>query len=216
MDAPDPSRAERGRTRAGGGAARRSGGLPARPAGEHLENARWFIALRPAPAARRALHAEGERLAALRGGRVVPQDRLHLTLAFIGTAPRALAPALCSAVAGLPPPRSLRLDRIGSFDGRLLWIAPSSLPDWLNAESDAIRGALDRLGVAFDRKAFRPHATLVRDARKTTPDELRVLSAGSDPVEIHGWSLHAVESFTDRTGLHYRFLPSAAAAAAAP
>lgn len=210
MDAPEAPRPERGRTRREGGAANRAPARPARPTGECPEDARWFIALRPPPAARRALHAAGERLAALRGGRVVPQDRLHLTLAFIGTAPRALAPVLSAAVGALPPPGSLRLDRVGSFDGRLLWIAPSSLPGWLSAESDAIRVALDRLGVSFDRKAFRPHVTLVRDARPTKPDELRTLSAGSDPVEVPSWSLHAVESFTDRFGLHYRFLPAPA------
>ncbi|MEN9316485.1 MAG: hypothetical protein RIS35_2878 [Pseudomonadota bacterium] len=168
---------------------------------------RWFIALRPSPASRRALHAQGRRLARRFGGRVVPENRIHLTLAFIGMAPGDLAPVLCETLAGLPPPGGLTVDRIGSFDGRLLWIAPSSPPGWLGLLSDTVREALARLEVPFDRKAFRPHVTLVRDARPTSPELLRGAADPTGPIELATTTLHPVESFTDRLGLHYRFLP---------
>lgn len=166
---------------------------------------RWFVALRPAPQARRALQREAQRIAALCSGRVVPAERIHLTLAFIGEAPRSREAAMSATVAALPAPQALRLDRIGSFDGRLLWIAPSAPAPWLADLASALRDGLDRLGVAFDRKKFTAHVTLVRDARPTRGPALEALSDGLAPIVLHGCTLHLVESTSGPTGLRYRF-----------
>lgn len=166
---------------------------------------RWFLALRPDARARTQLQRLGERLAARCGGRVVPAARVHLTLVFVGNAPRALEPALRSVVHALPPPRPLVLDRLGSFDGRLLWLAPSAQTEWLDATAGLARDALDHLGIQYDRKPFVAHLTLIRQARPTRGDALAALGAGLAPVALGQATLHLVESFHDARGLQYRF-----------
>lgn len=168
--------------------------------------ARWFVALRPDRAARLRLQQIGERLAATCGGRVVPAERIHLTLAFIGSAPRALEPALREMLAGLPATGTLRLERLGSFDGRLLWLAPVSAPGWLDELAAAARIGLERLGAPFDRKRFVAHLTLVRDARPSDRAALTAIGERLEAVELAVNTLHLVESTQDRNGLHYRFI----------
>lgn len=167
---------------------------------------RWFVALRPDDAARRHLQRQAQRLAAERGGRFVPAERVHLTLAFVGNAPRALEPALVGLVASLPPPGPLVLDRLGSFDGRLLWFGPAASPPWLDALAQACRDGLDRLAIPFDRKPFAPHLTIVRNARPTRGDALAALDRAVEPVDAGAATLHAVESSHGRDGLTYRFI----------
>lgn len=186
--------------------------VPRRPRpdeGSNVDQApltRWFIALRPADAARRALQTQGQRLAASCGGRVVPAERVHLTLAFIGNAPRALEPALRELVAALPLPDALVLDRLGSFDGRLLWLGPAETPLWLAASAQACRDALDRLVVPFDRKPFAAHLTLIRNARPTRGEALAALGRLISPIDLGASTWHPVESTNDGSGLHYRFV----------
>lgn len=179
---------------------------PDGPAPRGQPVARWFLALRPEPPARLALERQARGLAALRGGRAVPAQRIHLTLVFIGVAPRALEAPLRALVRSLPPPGSLVLERIGSFDGRLLWLGPAGPCAWLEATSAAARAGLDALGVPFDRKPFRAHATLVRDARPTRGEALAALAADVRAVRVERPTLHLVESSSDARGLHYRFL----------
>jgi len=181
--------------------------LPAADAGEGPAGplTRWFLALRPGARARTRLQQLGERLAARCGGRVVPAARVHLTLVFVGNAPRTLEPALRAVVQALPPPQPLVLERLGSFDGRLLWLAPSAPTEWLDATAGQARDALDRLGIRFDRKPFVAHLTLIRQARPTRGEALAAIGAGLAPVALGHATLHLVESFHDARGLQYRF-----------
>lgn len=173
--------------------------------GQRADLARWFLALRPEAAAREALAGLARTFARQRGGRPVPAERVHLTLAFIGAAPRSFEAALIGLVRGLPPPPALALETIGSFDGRLLWIAPARPSAELDAVVAATRAGLERMGVPFDRKPFVPHLTLVRDARPTRGAALEALSALATPVRVSRPALHLVESFNDDRGLQYAF-----------
>lgn len=88
-------------------------------------------------------------------------ENLHVTVAFLGEV-KDPAPAM-KALASVPVPQ-LRLTSgpLGNF-GELLWIGlrkNSALEEYVAA----VRHALDMAGVAYDRKKFRPHITLVRNA----------------------------------------------------
>lgn len=88
-------------------------------------------------------------------------ENLHVTVAFLGEV-KDPAPAM-KALASVPVPE-LRLTSgpLGNF-GELLWIGlrkNSALEEYVAA----VRHALDMAGVAYDRKKFRPHITLVRNA----------------------------------------------------
>lgn len=128
----------------------------------------------------------------------MPACDLHITLAFIGELPDAtleplavsLRQALARACPQTPAPHdALVLDRIGSFRGaNLTWLGPSDVPAWLTAVADAVRAGLDEAGVAFDRKPFRPHVTIVRGVRLPVAER--------PAIAVHGWRVALVRSAT--------------------
>ena len=158
-------------------------GPPPRPAEQNAAGRpRYFIALRPSARARRALGALAASLARRFGGRPLGAEDIHLTLAFVGNAPESIEPVLRESIASLESPGALVLGRLGHFGPRLLWIGPEASPDWLETMAQALRGELDRLGVAYDDKRFRPHATLVRGTRPIDPAALEAARQALVPI----------------------------------
>lgn len=93
-------------------------------------------------------------------GRYVPGRNLHLTLAFLGECPDA-SPAK-AVLDGLKyKPFRLSLSQPGTF-GDLLWIGLKG-NQGLSALVRDLRAALDKAGIEYDRKAFQPHITVVRE-----------------------------------------------------
>ncbi|MGC1410141.1 MAG: RNA 2',3'-cyclic phosphodiesterase [Acetobacteraceae bacterium] len=104
--------------------------------------------------------------AGIPGARWVPPENYHITLRFIGEAPRYLAEEIDHALATLRAPAfALTLTGIGTFakGGR-------SQSLWLGVERseplDRLRGkletALQRCGLEPERRRFQPHMTLAR------------------------------------------------------
>lgn len=178
---------------------------PERPRREDL--ARYFVALRPGPRARAGLAAFARELAARFGGRAVAAADVHLTLAFIGQAPRACEAPIARVLAALPPAEPLALRRAGTFDGRLLWVAPDDPPaPWLVDLAGDLRSQLDRLGVAFDRKRLRPHVTLVRGARGADRAALARLELPRSARGLGQARAWLVESTLLAAGSRYRWV----------
>ena len=93
------------------------------------------------------------------GGRYVPKQNLHLTLAFIGETLET--GKIREALSGVRfKPFRLSLDRLGTF-GDLLWVGMKG-NQGLSAAARDVRKALDEAGVDYDRKKFSPHITLIR------------------------------------------------------
>ncbi len=141
--------------------------------------ARLFFAMWPAPAAARELARIGEGLAGLAGGRPVPAEKIHMTLAFLGALDEegeGTAVLAASKVKG----RSVRMsiDAVGSFRrSRVGWAAPSR-PDPALAELQAtLAEALRARGFTLEDRPFTPHVTLVRKIAKPVPP------APVEPVE---------------------------------
>jgi 2'-5' RNA ligase len=135
---------------------------------------RLFVGLDLPEAPRRALAAVGARLADELGGRAVPADNLHVTLAFIGRAPDdagpRLADALGAACATLRPPLLLRLGPVVARPGRR---AARLMAAEVHDEDGGVADLAARLTAGLARALERspperplwPHVTLVRFRR---------------------------------------------------
>ena len=94
-------------------------------------------------------------------GNYVPVQNLHLTLAFIGETdnPDEVKAALEKISF---KPCKMALANMGTF-GNLLWVGMKG-NQGLSALAGSVRDALDDAGIAYDRKKFVPHITIVRKA----------------------------------------------------
>jgi 2'-5' RNA ligase len=133
---------------------------PAPPA-----TARLFIALWPDAETRHAIAAWRDRWAWPAGAAVVADDRLHLTLHFIGPVERARLPEIESALAAVRcPPFELTLGGAAIWPrGLALWV-PQALPEAARALHTDLAAALRALALPVEDPPWRPHATLARKA----------------------------------------------------
>jgi 2'-5' RNA ligase len=104
--------------------------------------------------------------AGIPGARWVPPENYHVTLRFIGEAPRYLAEEIDHALAALQAPAfALTLGGIGTFvkGGRsqLLWLGVER-SEKLERLQSKIETALQRCGLEPERRKFQPHVTLAR------------------------------------------------------
>jgi 2'-5' RNA ligase len=162
---------------------------------------RLFFALWPDQATRRAIHQAASDVVREAGGRAVPVENYHLTLAFLGARPASLLPAICEAAARVRPPvGELRLERIGCFARpRVLWLGPTRAPSDLSEFAQALWDQLESLGLARERREFAAHLTLARKARRPREAQIR-------PVVWHYTGFALIESVTDPHGARYRVI----------
>jgi RNA 2',3'-cyclic 3'-phosphodiesterase len=106
--------------------------------------------------------------AGLSVGRVMPEDNLHLTLAFLGEISEMQAVDVAQALTVMAlPPLVLTLRGLDLFGGR----RPSVL--FIRAEGPGLEALHDKVarmvraaGVALPRARFRPHVTIARFPRE--------------------------------------------------
>jgi 2'-5' RNA ligase len=158
--------------------------------------ARLFFALWPANAARDELARLARRVAAEGGGRAVPAQKIHLTLAFLGEVSDPQARLAAGIAATLKAaPFVISVDRIGSF-GRsgVAWAGMSNPPEALLGLAHDLAQGLRQGGFRTERRAFAAHLTLARSMRGK-------LAAALAPVlrwESKGFSLVASDLRTGR------------------
>lgn len=119
----------------------------------------------PDETASRQLESLAERTHAVHpGARRVPRANLHLTLAFIGPLASESQAMVARSLASIDAPSfTWQVDRIGAFaHARVAWAASANCNRDLDALAGTVREALDLLGVAYDRRPFVPHVTLLR------------------------------------------------------
>jgi 2'-5' RNA ligase len=142
------------------------------------------------------------------GGRPTPQDKLHVTVAFLGS----LTAEELARAAAVPAPEvgsfELEFDTLGYWARRkILWLAPSRVPEALLALEQVLWERLRAQGFVREPRIFRPHLTLCRRARECTeavkPVHWRVCevtlmeSIGDDQggryEPLRAWPLRAAE-----------------------
>ncbi|MTW11775.1 RNA 2',3'-cyclic phosphodiesterase [Pseudoduganella eburnea] len=156
-----------------------------------------FFALWPDPAARQAL----VRLQQAVRGRLIPPEKLHLTMAFLGRQPAQSLPVLLEILEGMPAVAlRLSIDCYGYFKRpQIAWAGPSAPPAALLALQSGLMERLVAAGFsAATHGEFRPHITLAREANEA-PGEF-----GFEPVVWNVSGLSLVESMSDG-----RYLPIA-------
>ncbi|MDA8092741.1 MAG: RNA 2',3'-cyclic phosphodiesterase [Betaproteobacteria bacterium] len=153
-----------------------SGAAPAansreqRAAGE--ERWRLFFALWPDRAVQAALAAVGKEVASFCKGRLIPRDKLHMTLAFLGLADRAQLEALRGLSGGiLSPSCELVLGRLSCWDRKgIAWLGMDEVPNAITDLVTRLRTMLRGAGFVPEERAFAPHVTLMRHARCRLPE----------------------------------------------
>lgn len=128
--------------------------------------ARVFFALWPDAALRTELNKASVQLHQNHGGRRMKPDTVHLTLLFIGAIARERLPDLQAAASAI---QAAKFDVI--FDlpdcwrhNRIAFLTASQAPDGLFDLVKALETQTTQAGIAFDRRPYKPHITLVRNA----------------------------------------------------
>jgi 2'-5' RNA ligase len=129
---------------------------------------RLFIALWPPAASRKALARLAEDAQAICGGRKIPEQKQHVTLAFLGDVEVAEVPDAKAALSAAG-----RVDFEFTLDalqyrrnGGMLWARPTQTPAELLALVERLRTALRARGLRAEERPFVTHITLLRDAVK--------------------------------------------------
>jgi 2'-5' RNA ligase len=180
---------------------------------------RIFLAINLPAAERRAIHdAISPLREAAAGVAWVAEEKLHLTLKFLGGLPGAvvddLRDALAPAMAAAPVP-SLAIGGLGAFpDLRKPRVV------WLGVEADAklellhhdIESVCGFLGYEIEGRAFRPHITLGRVRDGLAPEAARALADAARGVHhrarLGASSVEIMESSAGARGSVYRVVAS--------
>jgi 2'-5' RNA ligase len=161
---------------------------------------RLFFALWQDEATRAALHRSTRAMARHSGGKPVPPENFHLTLAFLGSVPEARCPDVLAAGAQLSLPQlTLLLDRFGYFQApQVLWIGPSVDTEELRAFVGRLWQQLAAAHAPADVRPFHPHVSIAR--KVSAPPQL----APPRPVSWAVSRFALVESETHPAGARYR------------
>lgn len=130
------------------------------------DQARVFFALWPDERVRNELDRVAARLHRLRGGRRTRAETIHLTLLFVGNVPRTTLPALQASAADIRVPVfELVLDQAECWrHNRIAFVTTSRPPPQLMGLVTALEAVLERIPIAYDRRPYKPHVTLLRNA----------------------------------------------------
>lgn len=188
-----------------------NGRTPARSAAGHRASCRVFFALWPEPQLAQTIHRRAHALQALIGGRLMREDTLHLTLAFLGEVDSAALPALHTVGAAISAPAfGLPLDRLGCWrHNRIAWLAPAAPPDTLLQLVDTLVCGLRKAGFGGEDRRFSPHMTLLRKTDPAACDQVGTQLAALAEPPLPPWRVRdfvLVESRRDQHGARYAVL----------
>lgn len=163
---------------------------------------RLFFALWPTDAVCRSIRRLCRDAVRQAGGRPVPADNYHITLAFLGSVPDSALEAVREAARRIQPPAlSLELNRIAHWPrSRIAWLGPEECPTELNRLVDELWAQLKSLGFEPDLRTYRPHVSLCRKAGRSVHRHL------PRPVQWETRDFVLVESRTDPAGSVYTIL----------
>ncbi len=156
---------------------------------------RFFFALWPPAETARALESWASTLE----GRSTPADKIHLTLAFLGTVSPEKAIVAARRVQGRRHELALEKAQYWKHN-RIVWAGPREAPSELKTLVQALHLELYRAEYILERRPFAAHVTLLRSAQ--APAELRPLPKVEWPVR----ELTLVRSANSAKGSVYEVL----------
>jgi 2'-5' RNA ligase len=161
---------------------------------------RLFFALWPDNRLRDRMRDFISPVARLVEGRAIDRRNWHITLAYIGDFPEARIHELHEAVATVTvEPFRLRLDRLEFWPRpKIAALVAATVPPEMDRLVATLKGRILAAGVEPEQRIYRPHVTVVRNAR---PFETQRL-AQSAMLEWSGFEL--VESVSEPGGVTYR------------
>jgi 2'-5' RNA ligase len=132
---------------------------------------RYFFAIWPEAGVAKELARVGDALAGLVGGRPMPVEKIHLTLAFLGSLTEEEVGSAVAAASRIKGPGiRMTIDSVGSFRrAKVGWAAPSQPVDALAKLQATLAGGLADRGFELEERAFNAHVTLVRKIGKPVP-----------------------------------------------
>ena len=128
---------------------------------------RIFFAIWPPAEAARALAQWAREAQRLTGGTLTAEEKIHLTLAFLGDADPARAIAAARRAAGQPHNLPMEEARYWG-DNHIVWAGPRETPPPLAALFKRLELELYKEDFILERRAFAAHVTLIRKARAAT------------------------------------------------
>ena len=143
-------------------------------------------------------------------GKPVPEENLHLTLAFLGEAPEAALEDLHGMLEALRAPAvEIRFTALDSFTEmeRGLVFAGVERTEALHALHDRVAALCRSAGLDLPRRRFRPHVTLMRANRKPAGPARDRLAAMLGPLpDVPGFTARALtlygSTLTPRGAVH--------------
>jgi len=163
---------------------------------------RVFFALCPDAPVRARIAQAARRMHLLTQGRRIPEQQLHLTLAFIGAVSEEDLKQLLSPPKGIFTPAFLMtLDEWGWWARKSIgWAGPSVVPTALRQLADNLENWLRAAGFNLEPRHFAAHVTLVRHG------ESAVLPKFSAPIHWHVGEFSLVNSLLAPEGARYNVL----------
>lgn len=161
---------------------------------ERVGTRRLFVALWPTPQVRAGLLAWRDAFAWPLAAAVVPPERLHLTLHFIGAVPADRLDAVQAGLAVEPAAFELRFGRAELWPRGIAVLRPLGEPPALHDLQRRIGAALRALELPVEARPFRPHVTFARRA------DGAALTHGAAPLRWRVRSYALVESRLGRAG----------------
>ena len=164
-----------------------------------MNTKRLFFALWPDHRQRERLRDVVASVAKTVEGRAVDRRDWHVTLAFIGPFPENRVPYLLERAAQIEvEPFRLNFDRLEYWARpRVASLSAATVPPALQQLVDALNAVLLDLGLKPEDRNYRPHITVVRNARAFTTERL------SQRVVTEWSSFELVESVSVPGGVNY-------------
>ncbi|MFP5390564.1 MAG: RNA 2',3'-cyclic phosphodiesterase [Gammaproteobacteria bacterium] len=128
------------------------------------DTARLFLALWPDPAVRAGLIAWRDGFGWPRGATPVHDDKLHLTLHFIGDTPRERIPALREQLRVPFQPFELGLGTALVWPRGIAVLEPDAIPAELLELHRVLGETLNAAGLPPEARPYKPHVTMARRA----------------------------------------------------
>jgi 2'-5' RNA ligase len=175
---------------------------PDKSSRQEPELRRLFFAWWPAPHVQMQLHQLAAMSQPNPHARITQQDKIHLTLAFLGAVDQAFVDCAVSAASAVRwQPFSLLFDRLGWFPrARVMWVGCSRPHPQIGGMVAALSEALQSCGFVPEHRRFQPHLTIARKVNRP-PKVIEI-----EPVECRVDQFSLVESILDSNGARYNIL----------